>query len=70
MSDLHIDLSLLLKDEEGEDIYVIEPDVLVGGASNGPQGRKERFWPVKDGLLENEDFVFVTTGSWNKLVSW
>ena len=70
ISDLRIDLSLLIKDQEGEEVFIIETEVSSTGRSLVPEGRRDRIWPVKDGLLENEDFVFVSSEGWNKLLSW
>jgi hypothetical protein len=34
------------------------------------EGRKEKLWSVKEGLVENEDFLFVPMGAWNLLTTW
>jgi hypothetical protein len=69
-SDLCIDLTPFLKDEQGEEVYVIETEDLSDVTSLVPKGKKKRIWAVKDGLLENDDFVFVSSDGWQKLLSW
>ena len=69
-SDLRLDLSLLLKEDRGEEVFLIDTKHSAGQNSLGPGGRKEMIWTVKDGLVENEDFIFVSSQGWDKLISW
>ena len=69
-SDLRIDLSPLLKDPQGQEVYIISTESSGGKTVLLPKWRKDRVWAVKDGLTENEDFVFISTLGWDKLVQW
>ena len=70
-ADLKIDLSELLADPTGIEVIssysLPQTDVPLRTESNGV---KTRLWPMKDGLLEQEDFLFVSATGWNKMCEW
>jgi ubiquitin carboxyl-terminal hydrolase 4/11/15 len=70
-TDLQLDLKALVENVEGEEVVVIEtgmnPDgtrCLVG------TGKKHRYWTIKDGLSEDDDFLFIHEDGWNKIMEW
>ena len=49
---------------------MIQTGTIDGQISLVPKAKKERVWQIRDNLVENEDFVFVSADGWEKLVSW
>lgn len=70
-TDLQLDLTGLVESVEGDDVYVIQTAAQSDGFLRlaGNAG-KERFWTLKDGLVEDEDFLFIHQSGWTKIVEW
>lgn len=72
-SQLRLDMSSLIADSspaEGEEVYIPEQNVQAdGGTALSPKGRKERFWSLKSGQVEDEDFLYITESGWKSLSS-
>lgn len=65
-----LDMSPLLEDTEGEEVYVIETQAMKNGeVSYAPKGKRERVWLLKAGLQELDDFGFISEEGWKTISS-
>ncbi|ORY31587.1 hypothetical protein BCR39DRAFT_558054 [Naematelia encephala] len=69
-SDLKLDLTKLVKDPTGEEIWVSQTEVVDDKAVPKGEARLQKFWHVAEGLVENDDFIFVSESGWQKLLQW
>lgn len=70
-TDLQLDLTPLVESLEGEDVSVIlGTDAPDGSQRLSAMAKKQRFWTLKDGLSEDDDFIFVNEDGWTKIVEW
>jgi ubiquitin carboxyl-terminal hydrolase 4/11/15 len=66
-----IDLTSLIKDADGEEVIVIGATRTTEGKGKlDPNGSKTLVWSVKDGLVENDDFMFISEEGWKNIVEW
>jgi len=71
LSSPRIDLSGLVQDADGELVRVIGTAVDSNGTRTlSNTGQEERLWSIKEGLVENTDFMFVSEAGWNHIVEW
>jgi hypothetical protein len=70
-SDLVLDLTNLVESVEGEEVVVIDTKADAEGSRTlSVTGKKERYWTLKDGLSEDEDFLFIHEDGWMKIIEW
>ncbi|EIW72145.1 hypothetical protein TREMEDRAFT_36466 [Tremella mesenterica DSM 1558] len=70
-SDLKIDLTELIEDIEGQEVFTLYNDTIGSPSTRMTfKGTKTRIWQLKDGLLEQDDFIYVSAEGWGKLVEW
>jgi hypothetical protein len=70
-TDLQLDLTELLESVEGQEVITIstrEDDD--GNRFPTPLGTKGSYFTIKDGLSEDEDFLFVHEKGWKKIIEW
>lgn len=70
MTTPRINLAPLLKDEQGEDMYVMETVKRGESTVLVPRGKLETVWSIKAGLIENDDFTFVSSHGWKSILDW
>ena len=70
-SSFRIDISGLVKDEPPQKVQMIQTQQFADG-STVPLAQAEEIsvWSIKDGLIEDEDFMFISADGWNNLVEW
>lgn len=70
-TDLQLDLTSLVESVEGDEVYVIQTAAQPDGYLRlGGSGKKDQYWTLKDGLVEDEDFLFIHQTGWDKIVEW
>lgn len=70
-TDLQLDLTPLVESVEGEEVLVINTVLSSEGSYVlDISAKKQRFWTLKDGLSEDDDFLFVNGDGWNKILEW
>lgn len=70
-TDLQLNMKDLVETVEGEEVYVLQtweqPD---GTSALGGDLKKDVFWNLKDGLVEDDDFLFIHQTGWDKIIEW
>ena len=61
--DLKLDLSPLVRSAEAEEVYVTT------SPSNWTL-QKTPFWHLKEGLVETDDFMYITEAGWKSICDW
>jgi hypothetical protein len=70
-TDLQLDLTSLVENTDGEEVHVIQTNEAADGTRKlVATSKKERFWTLKDGLSEDDDFLFVHATGWTKMTEW
>ncbi|OCF44499.1 ubiquitin carboxyl-terminal hydrolase 4/11/15 [Kwoniella heveanensis CBS 569] len=59
----------LIPDESDETFWVIQSETTSTGSKLVGRGKQEQVWALGD-AREHDDFVFVTSSGWNKVVDW
>jgi len=66
-----LDLSKLIAEPVGEPIYTIATELDTSGRTMlSGKGKVETLWSVQPGLLEDDDFKFVSEEGWKMLLEW
>ena len=66
-----LDLSKLILEPAGERVYTIATEIDSSGRNVlGDKGSNETLWRVQPGLVEDEDFKFVSEQGWRLLLDW
>jgi len=66
-----LDLSGLVSNAEGERVRVICTEAGENGKHTlALRSKDELLFTIKDGLVENSDFMFVSEEGWNNIVEW
>jgi ubiquitin carboxyl-terminal hydrolase 4/11/15 len=69
---VELDMSSLVQDTEGEEVRVIATREDLDGPGfflHHMEPRKERMWKLKAGLVEDEDFIYISEEGWNKIAT-
>ncbi|WVQ94936.1 hypothetical protein IAU59_002024 [Kwoniella sp. CBS 9459] len=59
----------LIPDESDETFWMIQSETTTAGSQLVGRGKQEQVWALGD-ARENEDFVFVSSSGWEKVVEW
>lgn len=66
-----LDLSKLIADPAGQSVYTITTELDASGKADlTEKGREEILWQVRAGLVEDEEFKFVSEAGWKLLLEW
>lgn len=68
-ADVELDMSSLVQDVQGEEIFVISTLDSEGKPSLHHTAEKQRVWKLKAGLSEDEDYTYISEEGWNKVVA-
>ena len=70
-TDLQLDLTQLVENVEGEEVVVVDTGMNPDGTLRlAASGIKRKYWSIKDGLSEDEDFLFIHEDGWEKIIQW
>ncbi|WVF67340.1 hypothetical protein IAT40_002093 [Kwoniella sp. CBS 6097] len=59
----------LVPDQSDETFWVIQSETTTSGSKLVGRGKQEQVWALGD-ARENEDFVFVSSSGWDKVLEW
>lgn len=68
-ADVELDMSSLVENVQGEEIFVISTLDSEGKPSLHHTAEKQRVWKLKAGLSEDDDYTYISEEGWNKVVA-
>lgn len=71
-TDLQLDMTGLVENVEADQVHVIQsaPTSDNAPAIGGEYKKAESYWTLKDGLVEDDDFLFIHSSGWDKIMEW
>lgn len=72
-TDLQLDMTDLVESIEPDQVHVFQSSSVPVAAPGGtvPEHKKaEPYWTLKDGLVEDDDFLFIHQSGWTKIMEW
>lgn len=71
-TDLQLDMTGLVESVHPEQVHVIQTTAVPDGSLTlgGPYKEAESYWTLKDGLVEDDDFLFIHQSGWEKIMEW
>lgn len=61
----------LVENVEPDQVHVIQTSKAQGTLSlGGEHSKAEPYWTLKDGLVEDDDFLFIHESGWVKIEEW
>lgn len=60
-------MASLVDSEQGEEVWVMDTDSNADETFLVPKGKQEKIWRLKNGLGEDDDFVYISEPGWRRV---
>jgi hypothetical protein len=62
----------LVETTEADQVHVIQTSIMPDGsrALSTEYRKAEPYWTLRDGLVEDDDFLFIHEAGWEKILEW